>query len=391
MFIKRDLEKALERYIKFPVVAILGPRQSGKTTLAQNYFKKYIFISFENPSIREFAISDPTGFLKHYENQHGIILDEFQHVPQLLSYIQLDVDSHKRPGYFILTGSQNFLMNQAITQSLAGRVGILTLLPFSIKELKKNNILKNNIEEAVTIGNYPRVYTDQIESSDFYSSYINTYIERDVRQLTKVGDLNTFQKFLSLCAGRVGQELNLTELGSACAISATTAKAWISILQSSYIIFLLQPHFNNFNKRLTKSPKLYFYDTGIASTLLKINKENLQFSPFKGHILKNLIIADINKQFYNNGQTPSTYFWRDQNGRIEVDCIIDTGTKLIPIEIKSSQTISLEFFNAIEKWNEISKTTPQDNYIIYGGNEMQVRNKGNIIGWQSAENLINNL
>ena len=392
MYIKRNIEKVLKRYAKFPVVALLGPRQSGKTTLVRHYFKNHTFISFEKPNYREYAKTDPEGFLKEYANEHGIILDEFQYVPEILSYIQLEVDEKKRPGYFILTGSQNFLADQSIVQSLAGRVGILTLLPFSIDELKNANLLTDRAVQLIIKGEYPRIYSEDLDVSDFYSSYIHTYLEKDIRQLINVDDLLVFQKFVALCAGRIGQEVNFNELGSLSGISAVTTKKWLSILQASYIIFFLQPHFTNFNKRITKSPKLYFYDTGIACNLLKIHSSNhLVNSPFKGALFENLIINDLYKQFFNMGKDPSVYFWRDQNGRIEVDAIIDFGVKLSPVEIKASETISMSFFDALLRWNEISNTLPENNYVVYAGDENQKRKKGQIISWLSEATLVEKL
>lgn len=265
-------------------------------------------------------------------------------------------------------------------------------MPFSIHELKENGLLGLQSSHTLFKGGYPRIYAAKIDPVDFYSSYINTYIERDVRQLINVGDLNTFQKFLALCAGRVGQLLNLSELAMSCGISISSATRWLSVLQASYIIFILQPHFNNFNKRINKTPKLFFYDTGVACSLLRIvNEKTLALTPFRGNLFENLIISDFFKQYYNNGMRPSLYFWRDKNGRIEVDCIIDQGTKLVPIEIKASQTIATNFFNGIVRWNELSDTLPADNYIIYAGDTNQKRNKGRIIGWQSAATLIDKL
>jgi predicted AAA+ superfamily ATPase len=392
MFLKRDIEKSLKRYARFPVVALLGPRQSGKTTLVREYFKKHSFCSFEDPVLREYATTDPRGFLKEYENEHGIILDEFQYVPQILSYIQLEVDSKKRPGYFVITGSQNFLMNQAITQSLAGRVGILTLLPFSIHELKKNKILPKRAQDLIIQGSYPRAYTEKIDSNDLYASYIHTYVERDVRQLINVENLNTFQKFVMLCAGRIGQLLNLSDIAVNCGISTPTATKWLSVLEASYIVFLLQPHFNNFNKRIVKTPKLFFYDTGLACNLLGIDStKTLSASPFRGPLFENLVISDLAKQFFNNGKWPSLYFWRDQNDRIEIDCIIDKGTQLIPIEVKASETLSPHFFDSILEWNAISKTSPKNNYVIYAGDTSQKRSFGSTLTWEAIDNFVNEL
>lgn len=389
MIFHRDIEETLKRLAKFPVVALLGPRQAGKTTLVQQLFKKHHFISFEDPIIREFALTDPRKFLQQYENPYGIILDEFQYVPQILSYIQLEADAKNRPGYFVITGSQNFLMNQAITQSLAGRVAIVTLLPLSLHELASNNLLPNRADQTLFQGGYPRIYAQSINPTDLYPAYIQTYIERDVRQLINVGDLRTFQKFLSLCAGRVGQLLNLSDIATNCSISVPTASDWLSLLEASYVLFLLPPYFNNFNKRLTRTAKLYFYDTGLACNLLGITSPDiLAFSPFRGALFENFIISDLSKQFFNRGQRPPLYFWRDQNGRIEVDCVINAGTKLIPIEIKASQTISMDFFKQLSAWNELSKTETADTYVIYAGEHKQSRSKGTILGWQQAATFV---
>lgn len=394
MFLKRDIEAQLADYAQFPVVAVLGPRQSGKTTLIQKYFKKHTYLSLENPKTRDFALSDPEGFLQEYENPHGIILDEFQYVPHILSYIQLEVDAKKRPGYFVITGSQNFLMNQSITQSLAGRVGILTLLPFSIHELAQSQVLPERCSELIFKGSYPRLYdSDQnIKTIPFYASYVQTYIERDVRQLINVGDLETFQRFLALCAGRIGQLFNLTEIGGVCGIDAKTAKRWLSVLEASYIVFLLPPYFNNFNKRITKTPKLYFYDTGLACSLLEISSPLLNAQGiFRGPLFENLIISDLCKQFYNMGRRPPLYFWRDANGRVEVDCIINMGTTLIPIEIKASETMTMHFFESLKQWNEISNTEPGDNYVVYAGDENQKRSVGRFLSWQAQAKLVSKL
>ena len=392
MFI-RALQDTLISYAKFPVVALLGPRQSGKTTLVKETFKKHTYTSFEDPETRSLAQNDPHKFLHIYENKQGIIIDEFQYVPEILSYIQLEVDEKKRPGYFILTGSQNFLMNQAITQSLAGRVGILTLLTLSLAELNKNHLMESERAAHIIInGGYPRIYAESFSPQELYSSYIQSYIERDVRNLSHVGDLRSFQRFMQLCAGRIGQQLNLSELATVCGISVPTAQRWISILEASYIIFLLQPHFNNFNKRLTKSPKLYFYDTGIACSLLNIETpEVFELHPLRGNIFEGFIISDLVKQFFNQGRRPSLYFWRDLNGRLEVDCLIDEGLKLVPIEIKAGETFSSSYFDGLASWNELTNTTPKDNYVIYGGEHTQARSAGNLVAWRDAGVLIDKI
>lgn len=387
-FIPRALTEVIERFSKFPVVVILGPRQSGKTTLAQAVFKKHTYVTLEDPAIREALIKDPKKFLREYENETGIIFDEFQYAPQLLSYIQIESDAKDRPGYFVLTGSQNFLMNEAITQSLAGRAGILTLLPLSIRELQQDELLDSS-EQLIFKGGYPRIYAKNIEPTDFYSAYIHTYIERDVRQLITVENLMVFQKFLGLCAGRIGQLLNIEDIATNCGIDRKTVKNWLSILQASYVIFLLPPYFNNFNKRLTKTPKLYFYDTGLACALLGIKSaEELQNSFFRGPLFESFIMADLYKQYYNLGSEPPLYFWRDLNGRIEVDCLIKQANKIIPVEIKSGETIVKDFFGSIGAWSEMADQDPAQSYIVYGGKTTLPRSGGKVIGWQTAGNLV---
>ena len=392
MFLTRDIQDTLLRFLKFPVVGLFGPRQSGKTTLCRNLFKNHTYLNFENPETLEFATQDPKGFLQKYENEHGIIVDEFQHFPQLLSYIQIEADEKKRPGYFILTGSQNFLMNKAVSQSLAGRIGILTLLPLSINECAHNKLLSSNANEMIVKGFYPRIYTENFTPDELYPSYIQTYIERDVRLLTNVENLSTFKKFMKLCAGRIGQLLNISDIATNCGITQKTADHWLSILQASYIVFLLQPHHGNFNKRITKSAKLYFYDTGIACSLLGIkNITDLEPSPFRGHLFECFIIADLFKQYFNKGTSAPLYFWRDRNGLVEVDCLVENAHKLTPIEIKSGQTIVADFFSSLKKWSELAQVNPEDGYIVYGVQESQKRSMGNVIGWQEAGSIIEKL
>lgn len=392
MVFKRDLADTLLRYSKFPVVGIFGPRQSGKTTLVKNTFQKHVYLNFEDPNIRSFASENPTGFLREYENEHGIILDEFQYVPQILSYIQLESDEKDRPGYFVLTGSQNFLMNQAITQSLAGRIGILTLLPMSINEFKNNDQLTTNVNELIFKGGYPRLYSKNLLPSELYPSYIQSYVERDIRQLINVENLNSFQKFMQLCAARVGQLLNISDLATNCGIDQKTVKRWLTILEASYIIFLLNPFHVNFNKRVTKTPKLFFYDTGLACSLLQIrSSEELALSSFKGHLFECCIMADVFKQYFSIGTKAPIYFWRDQNGLIEVDCIIDHGIKQIPIEIKSGEVIANLSLDSFSKWNNLAGADPLDGYVIYGGHGNQSRSTGNFVGWQEAGNLVKRL
>jgi hypothetical protein len=370
------------------VVAIIGPRQAGKTTLAKKVFPNHKYFSLEDPDTLEIVRLDPRGFLEKDYGSAGIILDEFQNEPQLLSYMQGIVDSHRRPGYFILTGSHNFLMNQAITQSLAGRVALLTLLPFSLGELKNSNLLTDNLNEAVFQGGYPDIFNRKFHPTEFYPQYTKTYVERDVRQLINVGDLSDFQRFMRLCAGRIGQLLNVSSLADDCNVSVPTVKSWISILEASYIIFLLQPHFKNYSKRLIKSPKLYFYDTGLACWLLKItSQEQLEEHYLRGGLVESLIISELCKQFFNKGQEPSIYFWRDSHGR-EVDCLLDYGVDIIPVEIKSGKTISKQFFEGLHYWSTLAGADQSKGYVVYGGTESNKLSVGNIVSWQDAGEIV---
>jgi len=388
--ITRDLESTLLEYARFPVIALLGPRQSGKTTLAIQTFKKHTYTSLEDVKTRELAEEDPATFFRLHENEHGIIIDEFQNVPKILSYIQGEVDAKKRPGYFVLTGSHNFLMNQAISQSLAGRVGILTLLPLSMHEINANGLVAGkSVDHIIFNGFYPRIYAEQFPPTQLYPSYIQTYIERDVRQLSNIGDLNTFKKFVKLCAGRVGQILNLSELAAACGMSLPTVQRWLSILEASYIVFLLQPYSNNFSRRVIHHPKLYFYDTGIVCNLLDIESpERLAIDRLRGSIFENFVIADLYKQYYNVGKQPPIYFWRDKNGTIEVDCIIEEGRTLYPIEVKSGESIALDYFSNLKKWNVLAHAASLSlgsSYIMYGGEKSQEWEDWGVIGWKDID------
>ncbi len=385
-FIRRTLTPKLQEFAtQFPAVAILGPRQSGKTTLAQQTFSKHNYVSLENADVRSMALADPRLFLASIQNEHGVILDEFQHVPVLLSYLQGIIDKEYKPGYFILTGSQNFLLNKAISQSLAGRVGILTLLPFSIDELREAELLPATIDNAMFSGGYPRIYTQNFTPTNLYPSYIQTYVERDVRQLKNITDLSLFQKFLQLCAGRIGQILNVTSIADGCGISVPTVQSWISILEASYIAFVLQPYNKNFNKRLIKSPKLYFYDSGLACSLLGITSpEQLMQHYLRGGLVESFIISDIVKYFHHRGERPRVFFWRDSQGD-EVDCLVEHGLDLIPIEIKSSQTMSMNHFSGVKKWLKIADLTT--GYVIYGGDQNFKMDQGALLNWRSVSEI----
>lgn len=372
----------------FSAIAVLGPRQSGKTTLVQHIFPHHRYVSLEDLDMRLLAKEDPRKFLKDYRNEFGVILDEIQHVPELLSYIQTIIDAERNKGYFIITGSQNLLVNQAVTQTLAGRIAILTLLPFSINELHQAQLLPSTIEEAIFKGSYPLVYAQDVLPVKLYANYIRSYIERDVRELKNIFDLTTFQKFLHLCAGRIGQVLNYSSLANDCGIDQKTAQAWISLLEATYVVFLLQPYYKNIGKRLSKKPKLYFIDTGIACNLLNIKSAqevSLHFA--KGGLVESLIIADFYKQYCNIDQRPSLYFWRDYEGN-EVDCVIEKALSLFPIEIKAGYTINRDYFKGFTYWQHIINGPTENNFVVYSGDKNVAWSNAQVLSWQHAGKLV---
>lgn len=362
----------------FPIVAIVGPRQSGKTTLAKMAFPKYQYVSLENIDNRTFAEEDPRGFLQQYDSQ--VILDEVQNTPTLFSFLQQIVDEAQQPGQYILTGSHHFLMLEKITQSLAGRVALLTLLPLSMQELDAANALPKDANELIFKGGYPRTYQTQVDASHWYENYITTYLERDVRQIVNVNNLSTFQRFLRLCAGRCGQLLNYSELANDAGVAVHTIKSWISILEASFILYTLQPHHRNFNKRIIKSPKLYFYDTALACSLLGIEThDQLQQHYLRGGLFENMIITELLKQRYNQGKRSNLYFWRDKTGH-EVDCIQEQADQLIPIEIKSTHTFNPSLLKGLNYFQELADTPTAR--LIYGGNQTLQFQDTQVYGWR---------
>jgi predicted AAA+ superfamily ATPase len=361
---------------------VIGPRQSGKTTLVQSVFPHLPYVLLEDPDTRAFAEEDPRSFLGQYEKT-GAVFDEVQRVPQIFSYLQGILDRHTKPGQFILTGSQNFLMMEQISQSLAGRVGIIKLLPLSMREITRAGVMPEKYEELLYAGLYPRPYSSPIHPSDFYSSYIQTYIERDLRLLKQVQNLSTFQIFMKMCAHRSGQIINYSSLAHDCGITHNTAREWLSLLETSLLIVLIRPHHKNFNKRLVKMPKLYFTDPGLAAHLSGIqNADDLGYHPLKGGLFESLILTEFLKIRYNAGKESNLYFWRDKLGH-EIDCIIEyAGSDLIPVEIKSGRTASSDFFKEIAYWNGLSGNTPDRSFVVYGGDQHQRRTNGQLIGYQ---------
>lgn len=385
--IKRLLaHKILDVSKKMPIVGILGPRQSGKTTLAKEIFNQHTYLTLEDPKTREFAENDPREFFRAYKNPYGLILDEVQNVPHLFSYLQVISDEEKHNGYFVLTGSQNYLLLENITQSLAGRIALFNLFPFSTTELANANLLPSTLTELMFKGSYPRIYDQNLSPLEWYPGYITTYLERDIRQIRNITNMKLFQDFLGLCAGRTGQLLNITELSNDCGIGHTTAESWLSLLETSYILFRLQPYHTNFNKRIVKTPKLYFYDTGLACSLLSIqSSQQLTTHYMRGALFESFVISEIMKQYYNSGNIrPHVYFWRDKSGH-EIDCLIDKAGMLFPIEIKSGHTLNTDFFDGLMNWNNISGTSPENNSLIYGGDEAQTRSKGSVFGWRHLD------
>ncbi len=351
---------------EYPVVSIFGPRQSGKTTLAKIAFPQKKYINLENPDTRSIAELDPRGFLAQFPE--GVIIDEIQRVPSLLSYIQEIVDTNKTPGFYIITGSHQPLLSEAISQSLAGRTAILTLLPLSLSELHQAKI-KTESFDLMHRGFYPNLHAQNLDPRRFYNAYQQTYIERDVRSLIMLKDLSLFQKFLVLLAGRVGQLVNYTSLANDTGVSSTTIRAWISVLKASYVIFELPPFFKNIQKRLIKSSKLYFTDTGLLSHLLGINsKEQVFRDPLRGNIFENLIILDIYKNSLNKGIVPNAYFFRDSNGN-EIDLILQEGRNIVAYEIKSGATFNPEYLKTLNAMESLGFSHIASKNLIYNGIE----------------------
>jgi len=380
MIVKREILKAIPELMKkYPVLALTGPRQSGKTTLLKSIFPDFQYVSLENPDNRNFAETDPNSFLEKYAS--SVIFDEVQRVPALFSYIQTLVDEKALMGQFILSGSQNFHLMHNITQSLAGRVAILKLFPFDFQELSLVNELKPDYLVNLVYGFYPAIYDRDIPSRIFYSNYLQTYIQRDVSELISIKDIRLFQNFLGLCAGRAGQLLNLNSLANESGISQPTARSWISALENSYIVFTLQPLHENFSKRIVKTPKLYFYDTGLLCYLLKINKaEQILTHPFKGSLFENMMIAEYVKRMYHKNAVEDIWFWRDAAGH-EVDLIVQDSLALNLVEIKSTSTVMPDLFKGLQYFEQHSKYENLTKTLVYTGTDFQKRTVADVVPW----------
>ena len=369
MIARSITEKLEELLIHFPAVTLTGCRQCGKSTLLKNILPGYRYVSLEDIDIRETAQSDPRHFLSIYNDR--VILDEIQRVPELLSYLQTHIDDAGKTGMYVLTGSHNLLLMESVSQSLAGRTALLTLAPFSIRELSDAGELPSSVNELLYKGEYPRIYDQHPSPSDFYESYIRTYIERDVRMIKNITDLSSFTRFLRLCAGRCGQILNITSLAEDAGITRKTAESWLSVLETGYVVYLLKPYYRNFGKRLVKSPKLYFYDTGLAVSLLGLTSPG-QIDSFymRGALFENLIVMELLKKRLFAGKNDGLFFWRDSNG-LETDVIEEEGQQLYAYEIKSSETMDTHFFDSLRKICTLGPIPVKNTAVIYGGTTAQ--------------------
>jgi predicted AAA+ superfamily ATPase len=377
--------KVLAMAQKFPVLVFTGPRQSGKTTLAKITFPEYRYVSLENPENLAFALNDPKGFLEIYDKY--VIIDEVQNAPELFSYIQQIVDDSGLCGHYILSGSQNFLMLEKITQTLAGRIYLMELLPLSHSEI--NQIKETSIEEELFSGSYPRLYNLNIEPKDFYSGYVKTYVERDVRTILNVHDIKLFRKLLSLLAHYSGQQFNASEIAKKLHIDSKTVQRWMSILESSYIAFTLEPWHANLSKRVVKTPKLYFYDTGLLCYLLGIKSiEELKMSTYKGAIFENYVLLEILKAQHAQGNHLDMYYWRDSNQN-EIDLLIVDGQKIHCIEMKASLTVRPEHIKALHYLDDFIKNYQLHHYLVNFFEESQKRSNENILSWREIEAKIN--
>lgn len=388
------IERAISPYLmelagKYPVVTITGPRQSGKTTLVRHLFSGMPYVNLENPEEREFAASDSLGFLRRYPE--GAVLDEIQRVPTLLSYLQTIVDDRGRNSKFILTGSAQFELMSGITQSLAGRTALLRLLPFSLPELRKAAAFPNGTDDMIFKGFYPPVHDRNLNPTQAYGDYIETYVERDLRRLVAVKNLGLFRKFVKLCAGRTGQLLNLSSLGNDAGVSHTTAREWLTLLETSYVVFLLEPFHRNIGKRLIKSPKIYFYDVGLAAYLLGIETiGHVERHPLRGSLFENLVLLEFLKYHFNRGLRPRLSFYRDRAGH-EIDLIQEIADGMLAVEIKSGETLNSDFFKAFDAFAGSLKGQKVRNALVYGGEKRLVRDGIRTTGVCGVESLLDEL
>lgn len=370
-FRREQAATLLDRAQQYPVVTVTGPRQSGKTTLCRHTFPDKPYANLEQPDTREFARQDPRGFLAGFPE--GAVLDEIQRVPELLSWIQVMVDEQPQPGRFILTGSHQFELARNVSQTLAGRTALLRLLPLSLSELTAAGE-HQDVDTAIWRGGYPRIHRDKLPPAVALGDYFETYVQRDLRELLEVRRIDQFERFVRLAAGRIGQPLNLNALGADAGVSGHTAKEWLSVLEASFVVFRLPPWFANIGKRLVKTPKLYFVDTGLAAWLLNIReRDHVVSHPLRGNLFENLVVKECLKHFLNRGERTPLYFYRDSSGT-EVDLLLESGNAIRLVEIKSSQTINPEFFRSLQRVGELLGERVTGMALVHGGDELQQRN-----------------
>lgn len=381
MYIKRDLEPFIMTGIKqVPILAVIGPRQSGKSTLLKKLFKEYLYLDMQDVELMEFANNDPKGFLRQYTHEKGVIFDEVQYAPRLFAQLKVAVDQNPRPGYYILSGSQNFLLYEKISESLAGRVYFYTLLPLSIKELTQAELIAQPVSLQISKGFYPKIYQPDINYTQYYENYIATYIERDIRSIKNIDNIITFKKFIQLCALRIGTTLNYTDLATSCGITVITVKSWLSLLQASFVLYLLPSYHTNLGKRLIQASKLYFYDVGVAVALLGIDQETLTVKrELYGSIFENMVVIDLLKHFNNQGKSAKYSFFRDTNQK-EIDLIVETEGRTVPLEIKASETFNTHFLDTIHWFKELTKNTDRA-VLIYAGSQLQIRKDYLLCSW----------
>jgi predicted AAA+ superfamily ATPase len=389
--IHRTLETKLRELAGYyPTVLVTGPRQSGKTTLAQMAYPNKPYVSLEALDTRDFARSDPRGFLAEYAG--GAIIDEIQHVPELFNFLQGDIDARPDPGRFILTGSQHFGLSQSIAQSLAGRCGILVLLPPSLEELRAFPTAPGDLFTLLWQGAYPRIYDRDIPAHQWLADYTATYVQRDVRQVINVGDLQAFSGFLKLCAGRTAQEINLSALGNDAGVSHNTVRAWLSVLETSYIIHRLQAWHTNIRKQVVKAPKLHFFDSGLACYLLGIREPGqLRLHPLRGAIFESWVVSEIYKACVHSGVLPSLFHYREARG-LEIDLVIEQGEELAVVEIKSGATMTVDFFKNLKQFADrmkgAGKTRRIRSHVVYGGEDSQQRSHAKVLSWRHVQRVI---
>lgn len=384
--IERTITPLLRQLARqYPVITLTGPRQSGKTTLAKSLFAGKPYVTLEDPDMRRFAAEDPRGFLATY--QHGAIFDEIQRAPELASYLQGMVDADPQPGRFILTGSHQFELMTQVSQSLAGRTAVLRLLPFTLAEVQRIKVENApDLAQTLLTGFYPRIHDKSLNPSQALADYFATYVERDLRQLAAVHDLQRFERFVRLCAGRTGQLLNLNSLGNDAGVSHVTARAWVDLLQTSYIVHLLPPWFTNSGKRLIKTPKLYFYDVGLACWLLGLRTaEQVARDPLWGSLFENFIIMEAMKDRLNAGESAEMYFYRDSEGN-EVDLLLPTGGRMHAIEIKAGATVNPDYFKGLKTFAAHHPAAVSGGGVVFGGTQNQSRSDWPVYSWLSLKN-----